>query len=47
MKMNWKQQTVIRILIIITKFFVEDDNIRKEIESLDNHIRYGDRRLPE
>jgi hypothetical protein len=40
--MNWKQKTVIRILLLIARIINGDEWLADEIKSLANHISAGD-----
>ena len=40
--MNWKQKIVVRILFLIAKMFSEEETLRKDLESLSNHINYAE-----
>jgi len=38
---NWKQKTVIRILLLVAKIVNDEPWISDEIKSLSNHIAYN------
>ncbi len=40
--MTWKEQIVVKILCIIAKMFA-DEEMKQEIQTLHNHIMYGDK----
>lgn len=36
--MSWKQKTVIRILMLIARMYAEDDDLKKQLETLACHL---------
>ncbi len=40
--MNWKQKTVVRILLLVAKLINEDDWMAEDLKSLANHVSAGD-----
>lgn len=41
--MKWREKTVYRILCLIAAAITENEDLRKEIVALSNHINYGAR----
>lgn len=39
--MTWREKTVLRILLLVAKTLSESLELKREIESLSNHIMYG------
>jgi hypothetical protein len=40
-EMNWKQKTVVRILMIVARMVAEDEWLKDELKNLANHISIG------
>ncbi|MEN6605934.1 MAG: hypothetical protein ABFD60_01725 [Bryobacteraceae bacterium] len=38
--LSWRAHTVIRILLLVAKWFAEDDAVKQEIHALSNHINF-------
>jgi hypothetical protein len=41
-QMNWKQKTVLRILLVIAQYLAEEE-LKTELRNLANHINMGEK----
>lgn len=40
--MNWKQKTIVRILLVVARIVNDDEWLAEELKTLSNHICHSD-----